>query len=408
MIRRPFRRFLRWLTVLMASYLIVSATFTTTVDPWRFHNAPWAVQALDDSRDISKEMRIGKAALANRGDWQAVILGSSRLEIALDPFHPAFKDRRAVNLAMSGAMLYEIIAAGNYALDRNPWIRTVLLGIDPGDLHSDADSRPNNLFYQSPFADNNQSIERAINQLIGAEALAESIATLQRHFQGAPSHYSRLGQMLIPPDHGNLRRFIEHDFIEDYADQWGYRPQVLRVRKAELLAAFINRARLAGMETHLVIAPQHALKQIHPTADRPDKMVWEADFLTLLDICKKANAVPAKGPSVKLWNFLTFNPYTTTPMPGADSSSPRMPGWFDLGHAGKSLGDRVLDTIFAGQPGVAAPPEPVGVCLSQENWNVQRAAWIEAHEQYCGSHAQDVAWWRALVSRNSQGVKPSR
>lgn len=405
MTRHPFRRFVRWLAALMAIYFVISAAVTTTVDPWRINNTPWALASIDNSRDIHKEMRIGKAALANRGTWQAVILGSSRMEIAIDPSHPAFRAQPAVNLALSGAKLYEIMAVGNYTLDRNPQIKTLVLGIDPGDLHSDADSRGDNLFYQSPFADNNRSIERTINQLIGAEALAESIATLQRHFRGRPSQYSRLGQMLIPPDHGNLRQFIENAFVEDIADQWALRPQVLRMGKAAQLAAFINRARQAGIETHIVVPPQHALKQIHPTTDQPDRMGWEADLRAVAEICNKANTTPAKAPPVKLWNFLTFNEYTTTPMPAPGSPSQRMPGWFDLGHAGKNLGDRVLDTIFSGRPGVTAPTGVVGVCLLEGDWNSHRAAWIEAHRKYCASHPQDVAWWRALVARAHNPAK---
>ena len=326
MIRRPFRRFLRWLAVLMTVYLAIGIILSTTVDPWRINNAPWAAGSLDRSRDIHKEMRIGKAALANRGTWQAAILGSSRLEIALDPSHPAFQGQRAVNLAMSGATLYEVIAAGNYTLDHNPHIKTLIFGIDPGDLHSDADSRSANQYYQSPFADNNRSVERTINQLIGAETLGESIATLQRHFRGIPSEYSPLGQMLMPPGHGNLRQFVESTFIENPADQWNLRPQILRQQKAELLAQFIDRARQAGIAMHVVIPPQHALKQIHPTEDNPDRMAWETDLLALATICTKANAIPASAPPVKLWSFLNFNPYTTTPMPAPGDPSQHKPG----------------------------------------------------------------------------------
>ena len=396
-LRRPFHRYLRWLGSLLLGYLALSITLTTTVDPWRINQAPWAISSIDAARDLHKAMRVGKAALANRRNWQALILGSSRLDIALDPNHPAFHGLRTVNLAMSGATLYEVIISGNYALDRNPLVKLILLGIDPGDLHSDADSRKANQFEQSPFADDNHSIERTINQLIGAESLGESIATLQRHFRHNSPHYSPLGQMRTPPDHGDLRTFVESDFIENTADQWQLRPQILRPQKAAALAQFLRRTREAGITVMLVIPPQHALKQIHPTLDRPEHMAWETDLLALADICRHANQVPSPAPPVQLWSFLTFNSHTTAAMPPPEGSPQHMHGWFDLGHANSQFGNQMLDCMLS--PSSATTPSDIGICLTRGDWNAHRTAWIDGHQKYCTTQPQDVAWWRALVAR---------
>ena len=86
---RPFARFLRWFGALLGSYLVFTAVLSTTVDPWRINAAPWALAALDPAREICQTTRVGKAAIANRGIWRAAIFGSSRLEIGLDPTHPA-------------------------------------------------------------------------------------------------------------------------------------------------------------------------------------------------------------------------------------------------------------------------------------------------------------------------------
>jgi hypothetical protein len=307
MIHRPFARFNRWLGLMLALFLIITAILSTTVDPWRINNSPWAIDSLDPAREISNTVRVGKAALANRGDWQAVILGSSRVEIGLNPAHPAFGGKRAVNLAMSAANLYETVPAGHYTLDRNPDVRLLLLGIEAGDLHNDFDSRKYTRFFQSPFADNNRSIERGINQVIGGRALADSIATLSRHRRGIAPRRSALGQWIQPNHPPDVRRYAETTFqmgFENSADQWGYRPQQLRPEKVKLLADFIARVRAAGIEMHLFIPPQHALKQIHPTEDRPRTIAWEHDLQALAAICREANAVSAKGPSLVLLSFV--------------------------------------------------------------------------------------------------------
>lgn len=399
MVRKLFSRYLRWLCVLLAVYFAVTAVLSTVVDPWRINAAPWALASLDGAREISTSVRVGKAALANRGDWEAVIIGSSRVEIGLDPGHPAFAGQRSVNLAMAAALVYETVAAGHYTLDRNPKVRTLLIGIEPGDLNSDFDTRQAVRFYQSPFADNNRSIERTINQLIGGRSLIESIGVIQRHVRGGQPKRSPLGQWLQPSHPPDARAYAETYIglmTGSIPDQWQIRPQMLRREKAELLLGLLTRARRAGIETHVFLPPQHALKLIHPTENRPDKVGWEADLLALADLCRQANAAEAKGAPVRLWNFLEFNDATTTAMPAPGAIQKQVPGWFDPGHGQKSVGDRVLNTMFSGRPGV--PGDRIGTSLLDSDWEAVRAAWIEAHARYCAERADDVAWWRALVA----------
>jgi len=397
MTRRPFARFLRWLGTIMAGYFIITTAITTTVDPWRINAAPWAINALDGARDLYNNRRVGKAALANRGNWRVVILGSSRIEIGLDPASPVFHGRPAVNLGMSAASLYENLAVGNYALDRNPHIDTLLLGIDPGDLFSDQDSRGSNHFYQSPFADNNRSIERSINQLIGWNALVDSFGTLSRQVTGRPPRFSPLGRMQEPSGQSNLRKFVEAAFIETSVGQWSPCPELLRQAKADALTAFIHRARQAGIAMYIVIPPQHALKQIHPTKDLPATMGWETDLLALADICRKANATATKGPPVQVWSFLTFNAFTCQPMPDPAAADQSLPGWLDLGHFEPALGDRMFQTLFAAPSNSQTPP--AGINLLEGDWNTHCRAWCLAHRDYCVAHPQEVAWWRGLMAR---------
>lgn len=399
--RRPFARFLRWLAALVAAFFALTAILSTTVDPWRINQTRWSLASLDPAREISNTVRVGKAALASRGDWEVLILGSSRVEIGLNPSHPVLAGKRVVNLAMSAANLHETVPAGHYTLDRNPQLTTVLLGIEAGDLHNDFDSRKYTRFHQSPFADNNRSIERGINQVIGGRALADSIATLQRHFKGTPPKRSPLGQWLQPNHPPDIRGYAETTFqmgFENSADQWNLRPQVLRQAKVALLTGFLRRARAAGLDVRVFLPPQHALKQIHPTEDAPTSMAWEIDLEALATICREVNALPSKGPPVQLWSFLTFNEATTRPLPQPGDASMRMPGWFDLGHGQPEVGNHVLETLFADQE-ASTGPSAYGFNLLDGDRDAQRAAWIEGHRRYCAERAADVAWWRALVAR---------
>jgi hypothetical protein len=399
--RRPFRRFVRWFAGLMAIYLVLAAGFSTAVDPWRVNRAPWSINSLDDAREISDDIRLGKAGLANLGNWQAVILGSSRMEITFDSTHRAFAGQRAVNLAMAASTLYETIAVGNYALVHNPQIETIILGIDAGDLHNDLDSRIYTNFYDSPFAGNHDRIEHVISWLIGERAFADSIATLQRHFRHKSPKRDAHGRLLQPNQPANLRQYVEFNYsrgFETPLDPWSTNTRNLCQAKADLLAGFLGRVRRSGIELHIVSPPQHALKLVHPTLNTPATICWEQDLLVLAEICKMANEIPSKAPPIRLWNFFTFNDFNTTPMPTPGAPSQRMPGWYDLGHTVKQSGDIMLDAMFAGRPSVPAPANPMFPDLLTTDWVSYKARWIEAHEKYCTTHPDDVAWWRGLAA----------
>ena len=292
-------------------------------------------------------------------------------------------------------------------LDRNPDISTLIMGIEAGDLHTDWDSRKFTRFYQSPFADNNRSIERSINQIIGGRSLADSIATIKRHVKGEKPIRSQLGQWLQPSHPPILREYTEYTFkkgFESTRDTWGLDEQRLRKDKAQLLSEFIARVRARGITMIILVPPQHALKQIHPTLNEPPAMCWEHDLRAIADICEKANEVAAKGPLVRLWSFLTFNEFTTRPMPERDSDIQQMPGWFDLGHSQTTLGDRVIDTFLSEEPVTDTNGARYGVELLGRDWETLNSEWVAAHFAYCKTHEDDVKWWRSLFASATEAV----
>ena len=76
---------MRWFWMLLGGYFLITAGLSLVVNPWRINRTPLSMDKLDESRDIRRTVRVGKAALANQGDWQAVLFGSSRVEQAFNP-----------------------------------------------------------------------------------------------------------------------------------------------------------------------------------------------------------------------------------------------------------------------------------------------------------------------------------
>lgn len=391
---------------MLGIYFLFTAALSLTVDPWRINSTALSIDKLDAAREISSTVRVGKAALANRGDWETVIFGSSRVEMAFDPKHPAFGGKRTVNLAMSAANVFELVPAANYALDRNPDVKLMLFGIDAGDLHGDFDSRKFTHFYESPFADNNLSIERGINQVIGGRSLIDSIATISRHFSGETPERAPLGQWVKPSHPQNLRLYVETTIrmgFENSHEAWSLKEKDLRVHKAELLKELLTRVRNEGIEMHLFVPPQHALKLIHPDANRPEKMCWDEDLRALAVICDEVNKNKVPGPPIRLWNFLTFYEYTTRALPEKGDGLMQMESWNDLGHAQTDVGNMEIETMLG-----KSMQKPMGVELRLADWVSLRAEWISQHEQYCIRRADDVEWFRTLVRQARENKVESR
>ena len=61
-----------------------------------------------------------KAEMARRGDWDVIILGSSRSKAGLPASYPFFVTNRACNLSMDGARFTELARAFDYTRARNP------------------------------------------------------------------------------------------------------------------------------------------------------------------------------------------------------------------------------------------------------------------------------------------------
>ena len=93
---------------ILAVALVVSLGVNTTVNPWRVTPFPWSAAKLDPYRDISSQIRTGKAGIVRSTPAIKVgIIGSSRVANGLDPENPAWGDRTAVNLGCSGGFFYE-------------------------------------------------------------------------------------------------------------------------------------------------------------------------------------------------------------------------------------------------------------------------------------------------------------
>jgi hypothetical protein len=397
----------RWLLFSILGYLVVAAMLNLLVNPLRMGPARCSIAALETYRDISRDVRTGKAGLVRyHSDIEIAIVGSSRFEIGLDPLQPAFRGRRTMNLAMAAATLHENIAMIRYLLARQPHLRQLIFGLELDDLSNDADSRTFTSFYASPLAGSDNSLDREIRHLVGISDLEQSIATLARCLRRKTTTRTAFGLWLsprIPPDPRVYLQAHSAVLAERLPIMYGIRPQPLRSDKLAKLKSVLLELRSRGVQVLIALPPKLAWEQIHPVLDAVSYAPWTAERRGLYELCKAVNAtdIPA-GPPVQLWDFDTFNSQTCFALPGTSSDS-RVPHWFDPGHFDVTIGQAIVERML----GVIAPPanqplaEKFGINVFDVGLEAHLTGLRDGHARFCRAHSNDVAWIRSIILPDS-------
>ena len=385
----------------------MAITINTFVDPFRINRAPWALDSqLDYFREISGNTRLGKAALANYYNWTAITVGSSRLEMGIDPKHTAFDNYDSVNLAMQAAVLSEVIPVSYYTINQNPDLKRLILGIEMGDISVGEDLRAITNFYQSPFYENYQSIESTFDSLLGWRAVKESFNTLARYFASETPDRNHLGYWCQPKDPPNIRRHTERilKLKKNLYPKGKWDLVMLEEQPRTLIESFkelLIKIRERKIQLYVLIPPQHALRLIHPYNPKPEQVAWEDEIQRLINICREVNALPFDGPKIELWTFQTFNEFNVEALPDPQDKDQRLEYWYDLGHMRPSVGNKMVATIFNKSQISTKIAQLFGVELLSTEWELFKRSWIEKHENYYRSNATDIDWYMHANSHSN-------
>jgi hypothetical protein len=400
----------RYASVMLAGLVVATlfaAVINTWIDPFRVTGAPWASAEADPYRDISASTRTGKAGLIrSRDDWQAGIFGSSRVISTLDPEAPGWAGKKAVNLGMPGAFLYENIAMAEYFISRQP-AETLLFGIDPGDLTNARDTRPMVDFMASPLS-RDGVLDRELRYVFGMSTLETSLETLGLQWKKTPAEYNphgfrnRLGGTggggAAAPGTSQLN-FIKNRFIDDarVTAKPGEGTKV-NPEKAALLESLMQHCREKGARLVLYLHPNHVLLQAKSSDIGKAEIPFETDRRALVEIVERVNATGA-GPQVELWDFYSYHPYNCERVRPIAGEPAAIVHWRDLEHFTKDVGDGMLSLMM----GWEVKDERLvqyGSRLSSENLDARITALREAYQAYLEeAEAGDLAWKEDLVRK---------
>ena len=393
------------LVAIVAVSSLVAFAVNTTVNPWRVTPMPWSAQKYDPYRDISSQIRTGKAGIVRSNkNVTAAIVGSSRVANGMDPENPGWQGQNVINLGCSGGFMYESSALAHYVMANQP-VKLVLFGVDPGDLTSLTDTRPMGDFHASPLAGDEDRFNRELRYLIGVSTLEASAETLKRYSKHETTQYTPKGLRAHPKKKGQrsqldfIKARIQGEAEFDLPDT-GISAKEVNPDKARVLEDLMRDARRRGVHFIAFIHPTNALMNARAADVNNPPVVFEAERRAVLSIATKVNGEAFDGPKIDVWDFCDYHPLNCDPMPQDRESV--MPHWGDLGHYSVEIGN-VIQARIMGWPIPIPGAENYGMKITPENLD----AWFDHIRQgykayLTGPGVRDVAWKEELIAESTK------
>lgn len=399
------KRYLAYLFGATLAIMLLIGGFNWLVDPYRIFGGPVidGFNALKPA--IAKNQRIFETVSVARKPPQAIILGTSRADVGLDPEHPALSRWNTFNLATSGQPIYETMRLFKHALDGGR-LEVAAIGLD---------FSSSNIFQSVPadFDESNFRSGRAIKLLFSFPALRDSLETINQQDRKAilteRGLFQSNGFRMSSFEHimnkgGHHRAFIESEttylnfaylppprYAYEFADTVSGRSTLNYLR--EMLALAYQR----GVDTYLLISPCHARQlEIIDTLSLFGKFEeWKRRLVRI----NEEEARKVHKPPFPLWDFSGYNSITTEAVPPPGDASTRMRWYWESSHYTKEAGDLMLNRIFGYQAPNATLPEDFGVRLTTANIEGHLARIRADRQRYRQTNREDVAEIRSLATR---------
>lgn len=389
---RAFHRYGLGLFAVAAGIVVLFTLVNTRVNPIAVTPTPWSDPGFREYRPIYRYQRTAKAGLLRSEPWSTVFLGSSRIDIALDPEHPDWGDTRTVNLALSAGTLPEAAAMFDYAAQRQD-IGLTIVGIDLADLTSRFSLMHTAGFMESPLNRNGDKIERELRYYSGISTFEASIRAITARSSGKLPEYTPHGHRLRHRTPENVRHVLHRDsiphairFVRERKAAYGLEPV-----KVDALRSIIDTAKQENCRLVIAIPPNHAAYlSVFFLENDPDP-AFRLDRETITRLAAEADAAYPDTPPVEIWDFNGFHPLNAEELPPESDPGAQMHWWMDGTHALKSLGDVMLARIMD-WPGLEDSAADYGTRIDATTLDSHLDTIRAGYQQYRSTHPADWNW----------------
>jgi hypothetical protein len=363
----------------------------------------------------------------------AVVLGTSRVELGIDPSHPAWQrfGGTAYNLAMPGVGIGELLLHLKHAAYASKNLRLALVGLDflMFNAHREALMAATEAITYDPDSwvkSESDSCARTffynINGIFGLKALGGSLVTVVRQMDETDRDDPAKVTLWLALINRLGYRDQHHPFelrvaIGGYHALFGtaqekyYAERVWRpppdgrfcftrsggVNTLDVFRDLVRFAHKSGVDVRLFINPIHArmLIAIQEAGLWPQYEEWKQALVQIL-----AEEAARSGSAIlPLWDFSGFNSVATEPVPPPGDREGVVKWFWEPSHYKKATGDMMVSRMLDHANEAAGIPEDFGVLLTASNIDAWIARNREAAREYRQTRKADTDLVREVVAQ---------
>lgn len=431
--RTFFTAFLGLLVLATAAMVAINVV----VDPfWRFDLV--TLRGINGQRPVfSSFARSGKAGEVCRIRPAQVAIGTSRIEVGIDPQHPGWSDEPGpvYNLGLSGIGLKELSLTFQHVVNTSPLKRAVIgldflmfnanreavvfgtevLDFDESQLVLSRDGSCRRTFLQDA------------NRLIGIRGFMYSAMTIAGQLGAADeadndkelawlSLYDRNGFRPYFPigfNHilnriGTRTAFSQEKYyiIKVWRPPPDERYCFTRPGQPNTFDVFRDMVRFArrfGVDVRFYLEPQHArmMLALQDAGLWPQFEDWKRGVVEIL----AKEAEESDKPQFPLWDFSGFNSITDEHIPDEGDNTTRTRWFWEGSHYRKAAGDLILDRLLNYH--TSDVPADFGVRLSTENIESWLVATRKAGRDYIHAEPGEARFVQGVVESALDGSSGS-
>ena len=340
------------------------------------HNAPW---------------RLETAYRIRRKRAHTLIMGSSRAISGLpaDEKNWGSANLDPINIALPGANMREINAYFKHAHTIQP-LSQVVLGLDFFSFNVFSPDREDfnlqRLATASFLAQIFAFIRDTVSTLLTWDVLVASRDALldtkkKHHDEGSNSKPYR--QVFKTMERAYMRGL----WFPCPTPKFSLVPDDKQINQLHQFREIVSIAKKEGIDLHLFISPIHARlhEALYQLGLWGEYERWKRKLVNLVVIENNANP---NGARLKIWDFSTYNAYTTEKVPIEGDLSTQMDWYLDSAHYTPKFGHLVLTEMFGNRDENA---QRIGRVINLGDVDNHLDNLRQARERYAQSHPEDVA-----------------
>ncbi|OKY26726.1 hypothetical protein [Thalassotalea sp. PP2-459] len=330
------------------------------IDPFGMYWSPTISNINKVKPEASNRVRISKPYRVEHVKPDVLLMGNSRVEMGLSPYHPAFEGKKVYNLGLAGATLHSQIDHIYHAINTSPNLETIVFGLDFFDFlvtptgnetNATKTSYGHRLFSAEGFKHAKQRYTERLALVYSVDALISSLFTMSQQNSvvdsiGPFGLNSAQSYINIVKSEGKKPLFKQKlGFVKEKLSQ---KPWQLTSNegtpispKFEKLLELINVVQSKKITLHLFINPYHYsyLHAINQQGYFELYLQWKT---TLANVVRDH-----QSQYITLWDFSGFNQYTLEPEKLMQPHQ-AMQWYWEPAHYNVELGNILISSIFSG------------------------------------------------------------